>query len=63
MPAIHKAKAIVADQGGLLCHAAIVARELQIPCIVGTEYATRVLQTGDLIEVDANNGIVKKINS
>ncbi|MBI4262340.1 hypothetical protein HY624_02335 [Candidatus Uhrbacteria bacterium] len=61
MPAIRKAVAIVADQGGLLCHAAIVARELQIPCIVGTEYATKIFKDGDLVEVDAKNGIVKKI--
>lgn len=61
MPAIRKAAAIIADQGGLLCHAAIVARELQIPCVVGTEYATKILKDGDKIEVDAEKGIVRKI--
>ncbi|MFH0829451.1 MAG: PEP-utilizing enzyme [Candidatus Kerfeldbacteria bacterium] len=61
MPAVHKARAIVTDQGGLLCHAAIVARELRIPCIVGTKDATRLLQTGDMVEVDATKGIVKKL--
>lgn len=62
MPAVHKARAIVTDQGGLLCHAAIVARELRIPCIVGTRYATKVLKTGDRVEVDADKGIVKKLH-
>ena len=61
MPAIQKASAIVADQGGLLCHAAIVARELQIPCVVGTEYGTKLLKDGDEVEVDAVNGVVRKI--
>jgi len=62
MPAIKKAKAIVTDEGGFLCHAAIVSRELKIPCIVGTKIATKVLKDGDLVEVDANKGVVKKIN-
>ena len=62
MPAIHKASAIVTDQGGVLCHAAIVARELQKPCIVGTKIATRTLKTGDLVEVDAEQGIVRKMS-
>jgi pyruvate,water dikinase len=59
LPAIRKAKAIIADLGGLLCHAAIVARELRIPCIVGTKNATRVLANGDLIEMDGEKGIIK----
>jgi len=61
MPAIKKARAIVTDQGGILCHAAIVARELQTPCIVGTEIATKVLKDGDLVEVDTDNGIIRKL--
>jgi phosphohistidine swiveling domain-containing protein len=56
-----KASAIVADQGGMLSHAAIISRELGIPCIIQTENATRILKTGDLIEVDADKGIVRKI--
>lgn len=60
LPAIKKASAIVTDQGGLTCHAAIVSREFNIPCIVGTQYATRVFKDGDEIEVDANNGTVRK---
>ena len=61
MPAVKKAAAIVTDQGGQLCHAAIVARELQIPCVVGTKHATREFKTGDLLEVDATTGRVTKL--
>ncbi|MFH0870558.1 MAG: PEP-utilizing enzyme [archaeon] len=63
MPAMKKAKAIVTDEGGLTCHAAIISRELRIPCIVGTQTATQVFKDGDFIEVDADNGTVKKIQS
>lgn len=56
-----KARAIIADQGGLLSHAAVVSRELGIPCIIQTETATRILKNGDLVEIDANKGIVKKL--
>jgi phosphohistidine swiveling domain-containing protein len=59
--AMKKAAAIVTDEGGLTCHAAIVSRELGIPCIVGTKIATQVLKDGDLVEVDADKGIVKII--
>ncbi len=55
-----KAGAVVTNAGGILCHAAIVAREMKKPCIVGTEIATKVLKDGDMIEVDADNGIVRK---
>ncbi|MDP2642192.1 MAG: PEP-utilizing enzyme [bacterium] len=58
MPACKKAGAIITDQGGLLSHAAIVSRELNIPCIVGTGNATEIFKNGDLVEVDAENGIV-----
>lgn len=56
---IEKAKAVITDIGGVTCHAAITARELKKPCIIGTEIATKVLKDGDLVEVDANNGIVR----
>lgn len=59
LPAMKKSKVIITDEGGLLCHAAIVSRELSIPCIIGTKIATKVLRDGDLIEVDANNGVIK----
>lgn len=61
LPAMKKAAAIVTDEGGITCHAAIVSRELNIPCIVGTKIATKALKDGDKIEVDANKGIVRKL--
>lgn len=61
LPAMIRAAAIITDLGGLLCHAAIVARELKKTCIVNTEIATSVLQNGDLIEIDTATGIVKLI--
>ena len=57
--AVKKAGAIVTDEGGFLCHAAILSREFDIPCIVGTVNATKVLNDGDLVEVDAEKGIVR----
>jgi phosphohistidine swiveling domain-containing protein len=59
--AVRKAAAIVTDEGGLTSHATIVAREFNIPCIVGTEIATKVLKNGDLVEVDAINGVIRKL--
>lgn len=58
--ACHKASAIVTNQGGLMSHAAIIARELGIPCIVGTGDATEVLLSGDVVEVNADRGVVTK---
>jgi len=59
--ALKRAAAIITDEGGITCHAAIVSRELNIPCIIGTKIATKVLKDGDKVEVDANKGIVRKI--
>ncbi len=59
VPAMRKASAIVTDEGGVTCHAAIVSRELGIPCIIGTKIASRVLKDNDLIEVDAEIGVVR----
>jgi phosphoenolpyruvate synthase/pyruvate phosphate dikinase len=56
-----KAGAIVTDEGGMLSHAAIISRELKIPCIVGTSVATDLIKDGQLIEVDANKGVVRII--
>lgn len=61
MEAIRKAGAIVTDEGGLLSHAAIVSREFRIPCIINTRYATKILKDDDLVEVDADAGVVRKI--
>jgi phosphohistidine swiveling domain-containing protein len=58
VPLMQKAAAIVTDQGGILSHAAIVARELRKPCIVGTGNATKVLKDGQKVTIDADNGIV-----
>jgi len=62
LPAIAKARAVVTDLGGILCHAAIVSRELKIPCIVGTKIATQVLKNGDKIEINIKNGSIKILN-
>lgn len=56
---MQKSSAIVTDIGGLLCHAAIVSRELKKPCIIGTKNATRILKDGDVVEVDADRGTIK----
>jgi phosphoenolpyruvate synthase/pyruvate phosphate dikinase len=61
VPYMKKASAIVTDEGGVTCHAAIISRELKKPCIVGTKIATSVLKDGDLVEVNADKGIVKII--
>ena len=61
VPYLKKAAGIVTDEGGITCHAAIIAREMQIPCIVGTKIATRRFKDGDMVEVDAENGLIKKI--
>ena len=57
-----KAAAIVTDTGGLTSHAAIVSRELGVPCIVGTKIASQILKDGDMVEVDAEKGIVRKLS-
>ena len=59
VPFIKNAAAFVTDEGGTTCHAAIIARELKIPCIIGTKIATKVLKEGEMVEVDADKGIVR----
>ena len=58
VPLMRKAAAIVTDAGGMTCHAAIVSRELGVPCVVGTADATRKLRDGELVTVDATHGSV-----
>ncbi len=58
VPLMRRAAAIVTDSGGMTCHAAIVSRELGIPCVVGTGEATRKLRDGELVTVDATHGVV-----
>jgi pyruvate,water dikinase len=61
LEAFKKASAVVTNVGGMLSHAAITSRELNIPCIVGTGVATRILKNGDLVEVDADRGVVTRL--
>lgn len=59
VPILKKAKGFITDEGGITCHAAIAARELKKPCIIGTKVATKVLKDDDLVEIDGDNGIVR----
>jgi pyruvate,water dikinase len=61
VPYLKHVKAIVTNDGGALSHASILSREMSIPCIVGTQFATQVLKDGDLVEVDASKGTIKKL--
>jgi pyruvate,water dikinase len=58
LPLLRRAAAVVTDSGGMTCHAAIVSRELGIPCVVGTGEATKRLRDGELVTVDATRGLV-----
>lgn len=60
-PLIAIAKAVVTELGGSLSHAAIVSREFGIPCVVGVQKATEVFKDRDLVEVDAERGVVRKL--
>ncbi len=60
VPLMRKAKALVTDHGGMMSHAAIVAREFNLPCIVGTKQATKILQNGDKVVLDFVKGEVNK---
>lgn len=61
VPIMEKAAAFVTNEGGITSHAAIVAREMNKPCVIGTKIATQVLRDDDHVEVDANRGIVRKL--
>lgn len=56
---LSKVSAIITNEGGITCHAAIIARELKKPCVIGTKIATKVLKDGNKVEVDADSGIIK----
>jgi len=56
-----EALAFVTDEGGITCHAAIVAREMNKPCVISTRFATKVLKDGDMVEVDADEGVVRRM--
>lgn len=61
LPLMKISKAVITNEGNILCHAAIVSRELGIPCIVGVKNATQILKNGDNIEIKNENGIGKVI--
>ena len=63
VPALRKSSALVTDEGSIICHAAIIARELKIPCIVNTKIGTKIFRDGDYVEVDAVQGIIKKLSN
>ncbi|MFH0870561.1 MAG: PEP-utilizing enzyme [archaeon] len=58
-PVVNRCAALITDEGGMLCHAAITARELKKPCVIGTKIATKVLKDGDTVEVNANHAWVR----
>jgi len=60
IPYLRRAKAVITDEGGLTCHAAIVSRELKKPCIIGTKVAAKVLKTGGRVTIDLEKGVVRK---
>ncbi len=60
LPIMKKASAIITDQGGITSHAAVISRELGKPCIIGTKIATSCLMDGEMVEVDANNGVIRR---
>lgn len=62
VPIMKRAAAIVTDEGGITCHAAIISRELGVPCVVGTKIATKVLKDNDFVEVRATHGLVRKLS-
>lgn len=62
IPAMKQAAAFITDEGGVTCHAAIIAREMHKPCIIGTRVATKWLKDGDHVEIDGERGIVRKIS-
>lgn len=61
VPLMKRAGGIITEQGSLLSHAAIVSRELRRPCIIGVKDATKIIKDGDLIEMDADKGMIEKI--
>lgn len=63
VPLMHRAGAIVTDEGGLTSHAAIISREMKIPCVVGTRFAMRIFKDGDFVEVNGATGTIKKVTS
>lgn len=63
MKVIKMSSGIITDEGGITCHASIIARELKIPCVVGCKNATKVLKDGDIVRIDGATGNIIKISS
>lgn len=61
--ALERCSGIITDIGGITCHAAIIAREMEKPCITGTKFATSVLKDNDIVELDANRGVIRKVQA
>lgn len=61
VPIMRKALCVITDEGGIASHAAIVSRELGVPCVIGTKFATKVLKNGDKVEIDVVTGVVRLI--
>jgi pyruvate,water dikinase len=59
VPVLRRAAGLITDGGGMTCHAAIVSRELRIPCVVGTRTATKILRDGELVTLDGSKGQVE----
>jgi len=57
------AAGFITDEGGITCHAAIVSREMNKPCIVGCGNATKAFRDGEIIELDADKGVIRRITS
>jgi phosphoenolpyruvate synthase/pyruvate phosphate dikinase len=62
VPLMRKVSGIITDEGGMACHAAIISREFNLPAIVGTRIATHVLKDGENVELDANKGIITRLD-
>lgn len=61
VPLMRKSSAIITDEGGISCHAAIVSRELNIPCVVGVQAGTKILKNNDMVEMNLRHGLVRKV--
>lgn len=62
VPIMKKAKAVITNEGGITTHAAIISRELGIPCVIGTKIATKVFKDNDLVEIDISQGTIRNIS-
>lgn len=63
IPYLKKVRGIITNDGGALSHASIISREMRIPCIVGTIYATDILDNRERILLDANKGVVQRLKT